>query len=65
MKTFLIDDEEASCRHLAAKTWTQDFVSVSEKELQERLRIQNAESASKNFLAMLDEIHANKCKTRK
>jgi hypothetical protein len=42
--TYLIDNEDALCRYLASRTWTQDFVSPPEKELaasmkeQERIR---------------------------
>lgn len=61
--TFLIDDESALCRYLATKTWTRDFVTEDEKKLQERLRKENAESASKHFQTMLNEIKMNKCKT--
>jgi uncharacterized protein YnzC (UPF0291/DUF896 family) len=63
MRTFLIDDEDALCRYLAAKSWTRDFVTEDDKKLQERLRKENAEAISKNFQAMLNEVHSNKCKT--
>jgi uncharacterized protein YnzC (UPF0291/DUF896 family) len=63
MSTFLIDDEAALCRYLAAKQWTQEFVTEDDKKLQERLRRENAEVKSRKFQSTLDEIMRNKCRT--
>ena len=41
MKTFLIDDEAALCRYLAARTWTNDYMSASDKELQFKMQREN------------------------
>lgn len=60
---YLLDDEQALCRYLAAKAWTSDYVTEDDKALQEKLRRQNAESVSRNFEAILSEAKMNKCKT--
>jgi uncharacterized protein YnzC (UPF0291/DUF896 family) len=65
VRTFLIEDEDALCRYLAAKSWARDFVTEDDKVLQEKLRKQNSESISRNFLVMLNEVKSNKCKTGK
>lgn len=57
--TFLIDDEAALCRFLAVKTWTNEFVSQSEKDIQVKMRRQNDERISKSLLESLKVIKKN------
>lgn len=61
--TFLLDDEQALCRYLAAKAWTSEYMTEDDKALQGKLRRQNAESVSRNFEEILNEAKLNKCKT--
>lgn len=60
---YLLDDEQALCRYLAAKAWTKDYMTEDDKALQEKMRRQNAESVTNNFENMLNDIKRNKCKT--
>jgi hypothetical protein len=63
MKTFLIDDEQAFLRYLAARTWTNDYVTASDKELQFEMQRENDLERQSRFMETLNEIKRNKCKT--
>ena len=63
MRTFLIDDEAALCRYLAARTWTNDYMSASDKELQFKMQRENDLERQNRFLDTLNSIKRNKCKT--
>lgn len=56
MRTFLIDDEQALCRYLASKEWTRSHFTQSDKDLQEKMRLENKKQVEENFTKMLDGI---------
>lgn len=63
MSTFLIDDDQALCRYLAARTWTKDFVTQSERDINEKMKKQKAEKVTSGLMDSLSTINANRCKT--
>jgi len=63
MRTFLIEDEDALCRYLAARTWSKDFVSAPEKELADKMAKEKRDAFMKKSWEAHAVIMANKCKT--
>jgi hypothetical protein len=62
MSTFLIDDEAALCRYLAARQWTSEFVTEDDKKLQERMRKENEAASAARFNDILNVIKKSKSK---
>lgn len=63
MRIYLIDDEEKFMRRLARRTFAFDFMTTDDKAAIAVEKAQKKKDDSARFLAMLNEIKANKCRT--
>ncbi len=65
MRTFVLDNEDAVVRYLASLAWTDRFVSISEKQQNERIKKDKQDQVKATFLDTLDAINRNRCRTGK